>query len=226
MRWVARLLLPLLTPMRHAAWLLLPLLAVACYPNPNDLRDNGSAQAGSSGTTGAAGTTGSAGATGCQQPGDACTTNGQCCQTGTNVSRGAFCIMDDGVCHAKCSTGTDCSSGCCVAVTGQSLGACAAASNCARAVGDPCTSNAQCASGSCTGWCEAACSAASPTCPASASSLFNAEGFPNWCEATATKGDLCFPGCGSDADCTVYGTGLTCKSFTSVDGLVEKVCSG
>jgi hypothetical protein len=67
----------------------------------------------------------------CVDPGGSCTENGQCCQTGSNVGAyGATCVSNDDTCHAKCHSGGDCASGCCLALTGESYGACAAASYC------------------------------------------------------------------------------------------------
>ena len=187
-------------------------LAGACYPNPDDLRNTG----------GTAGTGGGS----CQAPGDTCTLDNQCCQSGSGVSDGAFCIEQTGLCHAKCASNAECVSNCCVAVTGQALGACMSPSFCGLAgVGDPCTSGSQCASGSCDGWCLASCSATDAICESAPGELMNANGFYNWCFATSGGGAACFPGCTTNSDCTIYGAGYTCQSAADVNGFTTRVCS-
>jgi len=185
-------------------------LAGACYPNPDELRNTG----------GTAGTGG-----GCQSPGSTCTLDNQCCQSGTGVSEGAFCIEQTGLCHATCALNDDCVSNCCVAVTGQTRGACVSASFCGLAgVGDPCASGSECASGSCDGWCQESCSAADNICASAPGSVRNAQGFYNWCFDTS-GGAGCFPGCTTNSDCTVYGPAYTCQSGTDVTGFTARVCS-
>jgi hypothetical protein len=185
--------------------LLLALVAaggLACYPNPDELRGGS-----------------------CQSPGSTCTLDDECCQSGSGVNDGAFCIQQTGLCHATCAINDDCVSDCCVPVTGQALGACMAASFCGlRGVGDPCTSPSQCASGSCQGWCEETCSASDNLCRSTSSSLQNSEGFYNWCFATSS-GTSCFPGCSTTDDCAVYGAAYTCKMATDVTGFTAKACS-
>src|SRR5512134_2094704 len=73
-------------------------LAGACYPNPDDLRNSGGS---------------------CEPPGNLCSFDDECCQSGSGVSDGAFCIEQTGQCHAKCASNSECVSNCCVAVTGQ-----------------------------------------------------------------------------------------------------------
>lgn len=186
-------------------------LAGACYPNPDELRNAG----------GTAGTGGS-----CLSPGSICALDNQCCQSGTGVSDGAFCIEQTGLCHAKCAINDDCVSNCCVPVTGQPLGACMSASFCGfgGGVGDPCTSSSECASGSCDGWCQESCSVADALCESAPGSLRNAQGFYNWCFDTSS-GAACFPGCSTNSDCTVYGLAYTCQSAPDVTGHTTKVCS-
>jgi hypothetical protein len=197
--------------MRHAAWLLLPLLASACYPNPDDLRNTG----------GTAGTGG-----GCVSPGGSCTADNQCCQSGSGVTEGAWCISQTDQCHAKCSTNTDCVSNCCVPVTGQALGACMSASYCGglKGVGDPCAAGTECESGICGGWCQQACGVGNAVCRSTSSSLKNENGFYNWCFSTSS-GASCFPGCDTTADCAVYGNQYTCKTATDVTGFTTQACS-
>ena len=179
-------------------------LAGACYPNPDELRNGGGS---------------------CQSPGGTCTLANQCCQSGTGVSDGAFCIEQTGLCHATCATNDDCVSDCCVPVTGQTRGACMSASFCdLGGVGDPCTSGSECASGSCGGWCQESCSAADAICASAPASLRNAQGFFNWCFDTSS-GAACFPGCSTNSDCTVYGPAYTCQSGTDVAGFPTNACS-
>ena len=180
-------------------------LAGACYPNPDELRNGGGS---------------------CLSPGDICSFDDDCCQSGTGVSDGAFCIAQTTQCHAKCASNDECVSNCCVAVTGQALGACMAASFCGglAGVGDPCTSASECASGSCDGWCQESCGVGDALCSSTPGSLKNAQGFYNWCFGTSSSAE-CFPGCSTTSDCTVYGAGYTCQSGTDVTGFTTKACS-
>jgi hypothetical protein len=155
----------------------------------------------------------------CQPPGNACTVNGDCCQSGTGASMGAYCIQP-GVCHAKCTSDSNCTSGFCAAVTGQTVGACTA-----RGVGDPCTANSQCVTGSCATWCQASCSVSNSACLSQSWSTANVEGFDNWCLTTVAGDDRCFPGCNTNADCAVYGSAVSCKSFVDVLGFTHSTCS-
>ena len=177
----------------------------------------------------ASGGSGMAGAGGmCIEPGGTCTVSSGCCQTSSGTPMGAVCITDDNVCHAKCASGTQCVSGCCASVTGQSYGVCAdAATYCPalKGVGDPCAADSECASGSCNDWCQATCASGNSTCSSTTSRLLNSRGEPNWCVFTQASTYSCFPGCVTNADCTVYGTGYTCQTVTDVDGLTDNVCS-
>jgi hypothetical protein len=70
----------------------------------------------------------------CAMPGGACTENGNCCQSGSNVGPvGATCLSDDNSCHAACMSSSDCKSGCCIELKGVSFGACGT-----RASGETC----------------------------------------------------------------------------------------
>lgn len=201
--------------------LLIPVVSMAaCFPNPDDLRPKDTGASGTGAVTGGGGM--------CQQPGDSCALTVDCCQSGSKASKGAYCISEDNLCHAKCTTGSDCASKCCVSVTGEAMGACAAASECASGagVGDPCSANGDCASGSCNRWCQATCSATNAVCASTSSSVKNARGAYNWCGAALSGGgSVCYPGCSAASDCTVYGSGVSCRSFTDVTGFTTKVCS-
>ena len=181
-------------------------LAGACYPNPDELRNEGGGS--------------------CQSPGSTCSLNSECCQSGTGVNEGAFCIEQTGLCHATCAINDDCVSNCCVPVTGEARGACMSASFCGglAGVGDPCASDSECASGSCAGWCQELCSAADALCESAPGSLRNAQGFYNWCFDTSS-GAACFPGCSTNSDCTVYGPAYTCQSGPDATGYTAKACS-
>ena len=184
---------------------------------------------GAVGTGGATGTGGTAGAGGmCLAPGGTCAATTDCCQTGSTAPTGAVCISDDNLCHAKCTSGTQCKSGCCASVMGETYGVCAdAATYCAtlKGVGDPCTADTECASGSCSIWCQAPCGAGNSICSSTPSRLENAQGQLNWCILSNANTTSCFPGCLVDSDCAVFGAGLTCQSVTDVDGLTDSVCS-
>ena len=68
----------------------------------------------------------------CDPVGTPCTATANCCQSGTGIgTAGAICISNDNLCHAACSSNAECQSGCCALVEGQSLGVCAAATQCA-----------------------------------------------------------------------------------------------
>jgi hypothetical protein len=163
----------------------------------------------------------------CVAPGFTCAMSTECCQTGDTAPTGATCLSDDHLCHAKCTSGSQCKSGCCAALTGQTYGACAATSFCPalKGVGDPCAANTECATGLCSGWCRGACDATNDLCLSTSSSAFNSQGNVNWCVLLTTGGYSCFPGCISSSDCAVYGTGLTCKPAMIVDGTTDYVCS-
>ena len=80
-------------------------------------------------------------------------------------------------------------------------------------IGDPCSANGDCAAGTCiadgtgyVGWCTKSC-ATSDDCGA------NTRGLTNECAITRS-GNLCFPGCGSASDCSVFTLpDLQCAAF-------------
>lgn len=63
----------------------------------------------------------------CVAPGGACSVPSDCCQTGTNVPYGSTCLSDDYTCHDICYASSECASGCCIELNGQSYGACGSA---------------------------------------------------------------------------------------------------
>jgi hypothetical protein len=142
------------------------------------------------------------------------------------------CITNDYVCHAQCTTGSQCNSGCCAQVTGESYGVCASTDHCqptGYGVGTHCTANTQCASGTCaggTGWCTESCSPSNTICAGGygTAGLYNSYGQLNWCIRNNAGADSCFPGCSSNADC-VHFPGTTCKSGYDVSGKAISVCS-
>ena len=84
----------------------------------------------------------------CDPVGTACSATANCCQSGTGLgAEGALCISNDNLCHAACSTNSECQSGCCALVEGKALGVCAAATECAPTCAGPgagCTVPADC----------------------------------------------------------------------------------
>jgi|GEM_PF-3193290 len=185
-----------------------------------------SANGGAGGSGGVAGTGGAGGM--CIAPGAACQASTDCCQTASTTPMGAICIADDGACHAKCTAGSQCVSGCCTPVSGETYGVCAdAATYCPtlKGVGDPCAADSECASGSCNDWCQASCGAGNSTCSSTPSRTLNNQGQSNSCVFTQANTYSCFPGCLTDPDCTVYGTGYTCQLIDDVDGYYVSVCS-
>ncbi len=84
----------------------------------------------------------------CDPVGTACSSTANCCQSGAGIGpSGALCISNDNLCHAACATNTECQSGCCALVEGQSLGVCAAMSACAPTCTQPgggCTLTTEC----------------------------------------------------------------------------------
>jgi hypothetical protein len=159
--------------------------------------------------------------------GQTCTATTECCQSGTTQPLGATCISNDDLCHANCATGTDCTSGCCAAVQGQSYGVCAAASACLAGTGSACSTSASCASDYCQGWCVSSCSASNAVCAGGygTGGLMNEYGQYNWCLADTSGSDICFPGCSTNADCAPF-PGTTCQATTDVTGYSTYVCSG
>lgn len=69
----------------------------------------------------------------CAATSAACSVNSDCCGFAGHPAE-AICISTDSVCHAVCSSGTDCKSGCCAGTTlpdgDAGMSVCAAASNC------------------------------------------------------------------------------------------------
>ena len=80
-------------------------------------------------------------------------------------------------------------------------------------IGYPCTENSQCTSENCTGWCSEVC-VSDAACGQFA-----------WCLQKSGGGFICFPNCNSTADCTDYGSGVTCQSVTSANGASVTACT-
>ena len=143
---------------------------------------------------------------------------GLCCPQSNPV-----CCARDKRCHAtqaECrgptcgSTGTQCatSATCCTGfVCYRYAELCGEAKN--LAIGDTCTADAQCASRSCSSYCTRTCTANSQCGPG------------NFCLDTA-DGPLCIPSCGSSAECSVFGAGVTCAESTDPTGATQRGCFG
>jgi len=164
-------------------------------------------------------------------PGVACSQASDCCTDPNKAPLGALCIQESSggaTCHAKCTTNSQCASGCCAGVQGGG-NVCAAASNCQalKGIGDACSSSSECASNSCNGWCTEYCSATNKLCLGSASDNVsnNSNGHVNWCVQNNSGSDICFPGCSTTADCAPY-PGTTCKYVTTVADGSDYVCAG
>ncbi len=77
---------------------------------------------------------------------------------------------------------------------------------------------------SCGGlWCTKACARASD-CAGLGAAGGNAAGQPNACIFSPSEGDVCFPGCSTDADCAPF-PGTYCLVTTSVDRLSVAICA-
>jgi hypothetical protein len=141
----------------------------------------------------------------CKHPGDGCGSNTDCCQTDPKAPKGAVCIASDNVCHAKCYANSECESGCCAAIKGESYGACAVASACC-----------ECSAGtySCTGTttletCDDGCHWTANSC----ASICKTAGYDgaSGCSLDSSKGhDTC--------DCFYGGIGDACSSDSTCVG--------
>ena len=85
----------------------------------------GRAGAASGGSAGTMSTT-------CKPPGGTCTKTTDCCQSGPAITppNGATCDASDHLCHADCTDGAECNSGCCFPVAGTNYGSCEASAQC------------------------------------------------------------------------------------------------
>jgi hypothetical protein len=71
----------------------------------------------------------------CEAPGGSCAADGtaDCCQSpATAGNLGAVCLSDDNACHSKCTSSSECKSGCCLALQNVSYGACGASQSGAK----------------------------------------------------------------------------------------------
>jgi hypothetical protein len=60
----------------------------------------------------------------CSHPGQSCASPSDCCSNDPNAPMGQTCLSNDNVCHALCSSSSECTSGCCIKLQGVSYGAC------------------------------------------------------------------------------------------------------
>lgn len=140
---------------------------------------------------------------------------GMCCPSDT-----PHCCKD-GNCYAKA---TDCgkpscgsefkscttSASCCTGLTCARFGhTCHAAQK--LALGDACTDLSQCVSKRCSSYCTKPCTKTSEC------------GSTNNCLDTA-DGQWCVPFCSTNADCSVFGPGVTCQTSTDPAGLTLHGC--
>jgi hypothetical protein len=88
-----------------------------------------------------------------------------------------------------------------------------------KGTGTACASNSECASGACASWCTSVC-ASNTDCG------INSYGGLTWCVEDNAGIDSCFPGCSTNADCAVYGSGISCKPATVTNGSSTTVCAG
>lgn len=148
----------------------------------------------------------------CTALGGGCTLTSECCQSGTGIGvEGAACETD-GICHAKCTFGSQCVSECCTTLPGQSNDVCALASYCGglAPLGSVCSDHAQCLSGLCaiggsgtTGWCSSYCTYQSD-CP-NEPLMF--------CEPNSVGTQICWVDCNFDDDCAKYGPQYSCVTI-------------
>jgi hypothetical protein len=81
--------------------------------------------------------------------------------------------------------------------------------------GSPCLDNSQCAQQACNGvFCSHSC-VNDAACGAYAKCMF-----------TQNQSYNCFPSCTNNADCAIFGAGLTCQAGTSRDNASVMICSG
>jgi hypothetical protein len=182
--------------------------------------------------------------------GDPCTTASDCkqgsCMTGipwctasctsTSSTCGSnssgepnYCVENAAnafICFPGCTTNTDCDaySGttCQLIATGGTQSICSAPSTSNGFIGDPCTTSSDCTEGSCESgivWCTESCTQDSD-CQGTDSA-----GNPTYCVENGNSQFICFPGCTTDTDCSVYNTStltLTCQTIGTEPG---SICS-
>jgi hypothetical protein len=166
----------------------------------------------------------------CTEP---CKTNAIC---GTNtLGNTSSCVPnsnDEFVCVPGCTTLVDCINypgTICAQVDGGTAHVCTAESldgsfdggdGSLGVIGDPCDDDAQCGVGTCNGqWCQTSCLSTTDT--SCGSNVFGS-GFANDCLNLGDDNFECFPGCGSNFDCSFYSA-ATCQPVS--DGGTEFVCS-
>lgn len=141
---------------------------------------------------------------------------GQCCPMDA-----PFCCARDSSCYARASdcTGLSCSgalkncatsASCCSGLACARFGrTCNVAKN--LVTGDACTASTQCASRWCNAYCTRRCTKTSEC------------GSANNCLESA-NGLLCIPFCSTNADCAVFGPGITCQKALDPNGLSLSGC--
>ena len=109
----------------------------------------------------------------------------------------------------------DCESACGGGLSGPTAG-----------IGDPCQSTADCATGECNGhWCTKTCTS-NTDCVSTSQSITNSVGQLVWCVESAGGTNLCFPGCSSNAECSGFGSGVSCSETTVTNGSATDICAG
>lgn len=147
-------------------------------------------------------------------PTPTCTTTGKTCSSSSECCR--LLICQAGTCKLPSCAGPACitSANCC---TNYTCARFARTCQSARAlpIGEACTASAQCTSGVCSDYCTKPCTKHSD-CSGSGG---------NFCMETVS-GFLCIPSCLGPADCTVFGTGVSCQGGKDPGGLMLKACFG
>ena len=116
-------------------------------------------------------------------------------------------------CAAECNAGSECQSGCCIALDNGGA-VCGPPEFCdPLPTGSPCSDNYQCASDMCIGWCTEYCSY-DYQCPGD-----------TWCVENSSGSQLCFPGCANGWDCSDY-SGTSCYDVYTTSDYYTDVCSG
>ena len=143
----------------------------------------------------------------CTAAGLTCQTTSQCCQSGDGIGAEGSVCGSDGLCHAGCTTNSQCKSFCCTPLPGQTAAVCAKANYCGgAALGAVCSNNSECSSGLCvnggsgTGWCSRTCTGQAD-CPNEPLMV---------CEPNKSGSEICWVTCSDSGDCSKYGSQLSC----------------
>ena len=141
----------------------------------------------------------------CRTAGLTCSVSSPCCSP--LGCAGGLC----GSCSAQtkpCSTANDCCDG---LACYRNVKACHTAAN--LNLGDPCRKDSECSSGVCSAWCTKNCVTTTQCTNATV------------CTGAMGGGTVCFPLCQTNADCTVFGTGVTCQPAFDINGGSTHICS-